>query len=191
LLYEITEEEITKAQRHKGKNGFVFPEFYGSYHGSIAKAVPEWDERRVKEVERIFWADLPDLKKWQNANADHYHRLGWVEMMTGFRLRFGRSGALSFNQLCNMPIQGAAFHRLLLTMILSDYQMKLRGLRSHIIGQIHDSIVSDVAEEEQDEVISIQTEIARSSLFEWDRAVPWDVEVKIGPNMHDWKEIEI
>jgi len=189
LLYEMDSDEISQGQRYEGKNQFVFPEFYGSYWKTIARGNSQWRAERIEEVEEIFWQDHAGVKRWQERSRDFYERNGYVQLLTGFRVRWGKHGPLSFNQTCNIPIQGIAFHRLLAVMIKAEAEMVRRGLQSMIVGQIHDSIVSDVADDEREEVADLQRDIARASQWEWDRLVPWDVEIKIGRNLLDMEAI--
>lgn len=189
LLFAKPEEEITKQERYLGKNQFVFPQFYGSYWKSIANKNPQWPIERVRKVEEKFWRDLPGVREWQERKQEEYRRLGYVRLMTGFRVHWGKHGPLTRNQICNIPIQGPAFHRLLAVMIKVEAEMNRRGLRSMVIGQIHDSIVSDIADDELEEVIELQRTIATQPIWDWDKAVPWEVEVKVGPNLLEMEVI--
>lgn len=40
-IYKLPQDDITKAIRHCGKNKFVFPEFYGDFYPSVARALWE------------------------------------------------------------------------------------------------------------------------------------------------------
>jgi len=188
-LYGIEEEEVTKEERYYGKNEFVFPEFYGSYYGSIAKHRPEWEEKRVQLVEKELWDRYGDVKIWQEDNQEFYERHGYVQYLTGFKCRFSRIGLMSFNNVCNSPIQGIAFHRLLKVLIELDKAMKKEKFESLLIGQIHDSIVADVIEDELDDFMDLAEEIAGTPQWDWDAVIPWTVEIKIGPNLLELSEV--
>lgn len=189
LLYGKPEDEISKAERHKGKNQFVFPEFYGSYWRNIAAAVPDWQEGRVREVEDEFWRDLAGVRRWQERQWESYLRHGYLRYLTGFRPRFGREGMLNRKQCGNFPIQGASFHRLLMVMIAVRQWLKGAGMRSRLIGQIHDSIVLDLAEDEIPAIAAEADRIIAEPQWEWDTKVKWKAEFKVGPNMLDMEEI--
>jgi DNA polymerase I-like protein with 3'-5' exonuclease and polymerase domains len=60
-------------------------------------------------------------------------------MFTGFRC----SGVMSFNDCINYPVQGAAFHCLLFSFIRLDEIIQREQWQSRLIGQVHDSMVSD------------------------------------------------
>jgi len=191
LLYEIPEDEITKEQRYKGKNGFIFPEFYGSYWKTIARNYPEWRVEAVQAAEKELWDQMPGLKQWQLDSEKFYHKHGYLQYLTGFRVRYGKQGCLSFNQVCNMPNQGFAFHRLLRVLLDLEKEMRRRGMKSLIIGQIHDSVVIDCVKDEVPELIKIGQEIVARPAWGYDAIVPWEAEFKTGPNMLDMKEVTL
>lgn len=189
LLYEIPEEEVTKEQRHKGKNGFVFPEFYGDVAASIARSNPQWRRNRVEEVERIFWNDLPDVKAWQNRMWDFYRENLYLPYLTGFKARLSKEGLLSYNAVANYPNQGLAFQRLVECLLKLEEAMRAEGLKSEIIGQIHDSICIDGVESERERILELAQPIIADAVWGWDGIVPWEAEYKFGPNMLDWKKV--
>ena len=189
LLYELPEDDITKEQRYKGKNGFVFPEFYGSYHKTIARLYPEWNEDTVRKTENALWNRYKDVKLWQEHTQREYERSGSVKFLTGFRTQFGKLGLMSRNNCVNDPIQGFAFHRLLRVLLDLEYEMRRREMKSIIFGQIHDSVVIDYVQEELEEIIDMSREIVRRPAWDFDTLVPWEAEIKVGKNMLEMEEI--
>lgn len=188
FLYEKDEGEITKGERFNGKSGLIFPEFYGSRWRSIARKNPQWRPERVEQAENKLWAEMPDVKRYQDESARQYERLGYMDLLTGFRVRFGDAGMLSSYQLCNWPMQGPAFHRLLRAMIDVEAEMRRRGMRSFIVGQIHDSLVTDCVREELADVVALQRDIMTRPVWWWCEAVPWEAEFSVGENLIDMKE---
>jgi DNA polymerase-1 len=57
-LYQLPKEEITKYIRHCGKNMFVFPQFYGDFYVSCARAL--WDA--IQQMNLVTTSGIP-LKK--------------------------------------------------------------------------------------------------------------------------------
>jgi len=188
-LYEIPEEEIDKQQRYKGKNGFVFPEFYGSFWGTIARNYPEWKEDTVRETEEALWKRYSDVRKWQLRNQSEYERTGELKYLSGFSTKFGRQGLLSRNNICNDGVQGVAFHRLIRVLLDVEMEMRHEKMRSILVGQVHDSGVIDCVKEELPEIVDIIEEIVERPAWGWDSVVPWAAEIKIGKNMLDMVEI--
>lgn len=159
-------KDVLKIERqYFGKNGFVFPSFYGSGVASIAPAL--WDlltmdehffetkkhlkEQGVKsykdfyahmeDVYKIFWEErFPIYSEWKKKTWNDYLKKGYVDLKTGFRYY----GPAEFTQITNCQIQGSAFHVLLWS--LNNIYPKIRDNyeNSFIIGQIHDAIVGDI-----------------------------------------------
>lgn len=79
-IYKVKPSEVSKDMRYAGKNGFVFPEFYGSY---FAQCAP-----RLWEVISQFKLRLPDgtpLKK--HLKRKGIKELGSVEGISGYPTR--------------------------------------------------------------------------------------------------------
>ena len=177
---------MTGTERFDGKNGFVFPEFYGSYHKTISPQYPQWHgESHVKEIEQQFWDVLQVTKKWQDGLVASYNECGYVETKLGFR----RYGPLKKNEIINTPIQATAFHRLLLALIDSEDEMRKQHMRSEIIGQIHDDLVTDIFEDESDEIIDLQEEMMTKHVWDWDQGVPMEAEFALGENFLEMVEL--
>jgi len=208
-------DEVTKSERQIGKNGFVFPAFYGSTAKSIAPAIWEDIEKdpelrnhlknkgiknfskfqsHIENVEDIFWNErFSEYRDWKQRLWKKYQKTGFVDMHTGFRAY----GPMDFTKVTNYPIQGPAFHCLLFTLI--NMQNKLNSgfcPRSKIIGQIHDSLVCDVHPDEVADfdkyVKIIGTKMIRKR-WPW-IIVPLTIEKEMGDVNGDWttlKECEI
>lgn len=94
------------------------------------------------------------------------------------------------NDVSNYPVQGAAFHCLLWSLIQVNKELKAAGLSTLIVGQIHDSIVLDVVPEELEQVLAI---VRRVMCVEIRKAWPWiivplDVDVEITDIDASWFE---
>jgi len=213
-LFIVDDNQVTKELRYYAKNGFVFPEFYGSYYKSCARNL--WEEvveggvvtgegitvkehlkregiksyedfeRHVQEVEERFWERFKVFKQWQEDVVEFYKRKGCVEMFFGFR----RSGYLSRNQIINTPIQGTAFHCLLWSLITLDEIRRKEGWRTSFMGQIHDSIVIDMDPLEQDYVLEVIHRVMCEDIRKehpW-IIVPLEIEVELAPIDRSWYE---
>ena len=191
-LYEKDFEDVTGGERFHGKSGFVFPKLYKStVEGIAASNAGRWRREVVHGVYEEFDREFPGVREWQEENWRRYCELGYVPYLTGFRCRWGKHGMLIPTQTANVPCQGLAFHRLLRALVDCEREMRRQGMRSWIMGQIHDSIETDLVEAEADEVIDLQRRIMERMPEGWDwaRAVPWKAEFSVGPNMIDLVEI--
>jgi len=216
-LFFLKLRQVMKPVRHAAKNKFVFPEFYGDYYASCARAL--WNEiavsnletadgvplrehlaskgvidygafeKHVKGVENGFWnVRFPVYTQWKEDWYKAYELRGFFDTFTGFRC----SGFMQKNQVINYPVQGAAFHCLLWSLTELHREMKERNMKSVIIGQIHDSIVLDVVEEEIPLLSKLIVDITTVRLRKhWDWIVtPLEVEADLAPVDGSWHEKE-
>jgi DNA polymerase-1 len=217
-------KEITKMERFCGKNGFVFPSFYGStsrtYNGDLIErgygdlTLNLWEllnddmksylydkniknifsfQKHIEKIEEKFWGEtFCDYQRWKFDNWKEYKEKGFIELYTGFRC----VGKMSFNQVNNFRVQGTAFHVMLWCLIEINKYLIKNDKKSLIIGQIHDSILFDVVEEELEELKKVIKEICTVKVrehFKW-IIVPLEIEAEITGINESWnlkKEIEI
>jgi uracil-DNA glycosylase family 4 len=166
-LWKLHLAAVSKDIRFYAKNDWVFAEFYGDWYGSCAPnlwndclnlklnnsdatikdhiksvGIKNYDQflEHCKEVERKFWEErFPVYNKWKQEIQEVYRELGYIESLFGFKFR----GYMGKNEATNYPIQSAAFHCLLWTMINVFKTAKEEGWRSKMIGQIHDCLLHD------------------------------------------------
>ena len=215
--YKLKMNEWTGVTRYCAKNKFVFPEFYGDYYANCARnlwgaidemsvvtaqGVPLHDhlkkvgigtlakfEGHIKAVEKAFWDKrFPVYKKWKQLHIQKYYKTGYVDIKTGFRCR----GSFKDNEAINYPIQGAAFHCLLWSFIRVNNILRERGKKSCIIGQVHDSLVIDVAPDELNYVLELCHQVMCLDLREhwkWIN-VPLEIEAEVTPIDGSWYDKE-
>lgn len=149
--------------------------------------------KHMKEVETDFWENRFSVyNDWRQEWYAEYLRKGFFKTLTGFTM----SGPMLRNKVINYPIQGSAFHCLLLSLILLQKELKKRKMETKIIGQIHDSIVADVAEQEFDEYIELSKNIMEQQVPKiWDWIiVPLNSEIEVTEINQAWdakKEFKI
>jgi uracil-DNA glycosylase family 4 len=185
-LFQKSFEDITKTERYNGKNGFVFPSFYGSQPRAMARyeGFRGIGEKHIQKVYDEFWEEYAIVREWQRGQIEFYNQNGGYLGPMGCK----RPGPLSYFQLFNNIIQGAGFHLLLDALQRIDDEMIARGLDSYAFLEVHDSIDFDMNPDEQTEVIQLSTEIMESKRFDWQRNIPLEVEWEIGRN--NWYELE-
>ena len=148
-------------------------------------------EEHIKEVERILWDErFPVYRDWRRSWYKQYLKTGQFDMLTGFRI----AGALKRNDVINYPVQGAAFHCLLWSLIRMVKWMGKTKMRSKIIGQIHDSILASVHRDELDEYLVKAKQVMTVDLLKvWDWiVVPLTVEAEVGErNWYKKQEVTI
>jgi len=184
-LFEKPENQIIKGERYRGKNEFVFPNFYGAKEDSIARSFPEKPKEHIIEVCREFWNEFSGVKDWQNRTISDYKQNGYIELVTGAK----RPGPLSINQIYNTPIQGPAFHLLLDAADKIDIEMIQEEFLSVPRFEVHDSLDFDTVPEEAEEIISLSEKILVSKRFEWQRNIPLSVSWEMGTNWYNMEPL--
>jgi len=183
-IFQVPQDQITTSQRYKGKNGFVFPRFYGSVEESIIRYFPEVPKDHMLKVCREFWEEYHYVKEWQLRTISEYRKKGYVELMTGAR----RPGPLSINKLYNTPIQGPAYHLLQDALNKNEEALLKSKTITCQVAEIHDDILLDTHPDEAEEVIELVEKIMCSKRFDWQRNVPLSVSWDVG--IRNWYEME-
>lgn len=140
----------------------------------------------MKGVENLFWKRFKVYAKWKESWWNDYQRKGYADTLTGFRF----SGVMGKNDVINYPVQGAAFHCLLWSFKEIDKLMIQEKWDSKLIGQIHDSIILDVAPKELKYIGKVVHRITCEDMpkhFNWINT-PMDVEAEICPVDGSWAE---
>jgi DNA polymerase I-like protein with 3'-5' exonuclease and polymerase domains len=162
-------------KEHLKKNGI---KFYSEFEG------------HVQDVENHFWkVKFKAYDAWREEALLEYERKGFADFLTGFRCQ----GPLLRNEIWNYPVQGAAFHLLLWSLITIQKWLEEEQLDSCIIGEIHDSLLFDFIPEERDYVLCnakrIMTQEIRKQ-FPW-IIVPLEVEAEVAPVDCPWSEKKV
>lgn len=218
--YKLSPGQCTSQIRYCGKNKFVFPQFYGDYY--VNNAHDLWNaitqlrlktkqkinlkthlkevglgtrkrfENHIRKVEKYFWGTrYKAYGKWKERQWKKYLKDGYVDLLSGFRCK----GLMSRNEAINYPIQGAAFHCLLWSLIRINKWLKENNMLTMIIGQIHDSIILDIEPSELDRVLRNAKRIMTEEIRKyWDWIIlPLEVDVELTPVNGSWflkKEVE-
>lgn len=143
--------------------------------------------KHIQNIEDYFWKTrYKTYTKWKDSWWEMYQKQGFVESKTGFVY----SGVMRRNEVINYPIQGSAFHCLLLALIEGIKAFKREKMDSKIIGQIHDAVIIDVNPKELEKVVAIMKCIMCNDvrqIFKWIN-VPLDVDAEICPVDASWAE---
>lgn len=215
----LKKNQVTKMLRYYGKNGFVFPEFYGDYYVDCAKSIwkgiqkeetadgiPVLDhlrdkgifdylqfEEHVRGVERNFWyKKFKVYREWKERIWNQYQEQGYVDLLSGFRC----SGLMDKKDVTNYPNQGPGFHCLLWSLIQVQKRALKEKWNSKIIGQIHDQLVIDTDPNEIEYIVPIIKKIMCEDIVKhWPWIiVPLEVEIEVSEvdgNWYDKKELDL
>lgn len=141
-------------------------------------AEPGSFEKHIKNVDRRFWEeDFPIYNAWKENWWKTYQQKMSFSMLTGFQI----DGVYKRNDVINYPIQGAAFHCLLWSLIRLVKLLRKYKMKTKVIGQIHDSILADVHKSEVQQYLDLAYQILTVDLpkaWEW-IIVPLDAEAEV------------
>ncbi len=157
----------------------------------IAKGINSYAkfESHLKAIEDDFWNNrFAEYNEWKKRWWNVYQKYGYIDLLTGFRC----SGVMDMKNCINYPIQGAAFHCLLWTLIETDKVMRAEKWKSKIVSQVHDDILLSVHPDEMDHVKEVVYDIATVQLpatWKWIN-VPLEVEMKAYKINGSWAEKE-
>lgn len=143
-------------------------------------------EAHIQKVEKIFWEDRFSVyAQWKKDWYAEYQANGWFKTLTGFICQ----GLMGRNEVINYPVQGISFHFLLWSMNrLVLEELDKNHMKTKVIGQVHDSLVSDVPDEELDDYIALATEVMTKKVREfWPWiTIPLEIEVDVTPVGGSW-----
>lgn len=169
-----------KLFRHKAKNLFVFPSFFGAQPFSISRTL-ELPEDVINDVHAEFWDLFKDIYKWHDKIRKHYREYGFVTGLSGFR----RRAPISPTQLINAPIQA---DESLIVMDAMNRLSELQDPRFQACLMVHDDLTFVwPAEEVEANAEIVLTNMLQTS-FDWARVVPLGVEMQVG---EDWAEQDV
>lgn len=174
-----------KKARDLTKNQFVFPSFYGSIPKSISAGIG-LPLNVIEKVQREFWKVFSGYREWLEKQKELYREQGYVECLTGRRHR----APLKTTELVNYPIQGTASDIVVDAMNrLAEYSLVGGGDEFYPRINEHDSLGFYVRDDKHldDKIGKIATMMLDSQHAFIN--VPLSVEVSLGPNWADQKEI--
>lgn len=218
-IFLLPNEEISKDTRFVAKNDFVFAQFYGDYYRNNAKSL--WSDidkmhlktkqteiplkkhlrsngisnyekfvDHIKDIESSFWdVRFKEYKRWKEEWVKAFRKNGYFCSLSGFTY----TGLMGKNQIINYPVQGVAFHSLLWSLIQINKWMKMKGMKSLIVGQIHDEIIFDVDPQEKDDLIALAFIVMTKKIKQhW----PWisthlAVDVEAGKVDESWDKLKL
>lgn len=141
--------------------------------------------KHIQKCETIFWKErFKVYAQWKKDWYSRYLKLGYFDSFTGFRY----SGAMRKTVVINLPVQGSAFHCLLWTLTQTHYTLKDEKAPCWILGQIHDSMVSECDPPWTTWYDSLVTQIGTQEIMDhwkW-LIVPLAFEAKVSPVNKSW-----
>jgi len=182
-MFGLKPEEVDSFRRRAAKT-IVFGVLYGmsAHRLSSELSIPYVEAENF--IERYF-ASYPRVRAWIDKTLEDAREKGYVETLFGRRrfvpdlnskIRTVREAAerMAFN----MPVQGTATGDLMkLAMVKLHPELERR--KAHLVLQVHDELLVEVAEDQADEVAEVVREVMQNA---WKFNVPIEVGIGIGQN---------
>ncbi|MFD0704879.1 DNA polymerase I [Alloscardovia venturai] len=187
LVYGVSPEDITSDQR-----SHIKAMSYGLAYGLSTYGLAQQLGISPAEADILknkYFDTFGDVHDYLESLVSQAKRKGYTETMFGRRRYF--PGLRSSNRnvrdaaergALNAPIQGSAADIMKLAMIKAEKALRDEKMKSRIILQIHDELVVDVAQGEE-EIVSTLVKDAMEHVV--NLAVPLDVSTGTGP---DWQQ---
>ncbi len=185
--------DITKLQRAAAK-AVNFGSIYGI--GAKALAANAFDsygvEMSVPEAQQAldrFFARYATLRDWMREHADLCQARGYVEIGVGrvVEVNWEVGGRLTFQQCCNLPVQGAAADAMLRAIAMVF--RRLHGIRGGLVASVHDELLLEVTEGDAETARQVLEETMIEAFEQTFPGAPTNkvVEVQVG---RTWKDVK-
>ncbi|QHI69477.1 DNA polymerase I [Tichowtungia aerotolerans] len=158
-VFGVAPEEVTKEQRRRSKM-VNFGIIYGISAFGLSQRL-RIPRKEAAEIIENYFAQYPAVKQFMDSLIDGARDKGYVETITGRRRHIrdinsnnGTVRSAAERYAINAPIQGSAADLIKIAMI--RIEKMLRGKRSKLLLQVHDELVFDLHNDEQDLIPEIQ-----------------------------------
>ncbi len=188
-VFDLPQELVTPQLRSRAKAvnfGIVYGIGAYSLSQDIGVSVKEADAY-IKEYLRNY----AGVDRYMQEVAEKAREQGYVETIFGRRrylpeLKSSNFNMRSFGQRVarNMPIQGAAADIIKIAMIRVSRRLEQEGLRARMILQVHDELIVECPEEEQEQVKKLLAQEMEQAV---NLSVPMVAEASAGRTWYDAK----
>lgn len=178
------DEKGLKTLRQEAKNGWVFPQLFGSSLASCARNL-HIPLDVAEDLGAEFWDEFPGVKAWQNRLLQDYEKNLYVETLTGRQ----RRGPMTKNEIINHPVQGTAADIVLEGMNALSERSDLEeqdDIQPNL--NVHDDLSNWVNDARVERVIDIMAHEMCLPRFDFIN-VPLVVEVSVGTRWNELEEI--
>jgi DNA polymerase I len=183
-IFGLQPAEVSAEQRRYAKV-INFGLIYGMSSFGLAKALGIDNTAARNYIERYF-ERFAGVRHYMDQTRAQAKAQGYVETVFGRRLYLpeinspnGPRRAAAERAAINAPMQGTAADLIKMSMVAVQAALDAQGLGTRVIMQVHDELVFELPESEQDWV---RTEVPRLMAAVAELRVPLLAEVGIGPN---------
>lgn len=186
-VFAVALKDVTPEQRRDAKT-INFGLIYGMSAFGLAKRLGMPRDAAQKYID-LYFARYPGVKEYMQRMRKLAEAQGYVETIIGRRLFIPEINAKNFMRRAaaertaiNAPMQGSAADIMKVAMINIDHWLRDQKISAHMLMQVHDELVFEIADAEVDQVAK-QVKIFMEQAI--NLAVPVLVQIGVGNN---WDE---
>ncbi len=188
-VFGVPLEQVTHKMRSQAK-AVNFGIIYGISDFGLAKNL-DIPVKTAREYIDNYFKTYSAVKDYMNSNVEFAKKNSYVATLTGRKRYIREINSSNYNirqfgerAAMNMPLQGSSADIIKIAMINVVKALKKEGLKARLILQVHDELVLDCPESEQERAAQILK-------YEMENAVklnvPLSVEVHTGKNWYEAK----
>ncbi len=189
-VFGVEPSQVTVAQRSKAKM-ISYGLAYGMEAYGLSRRLGVPVEEATAILEQYF-AAFPAVRAYMDATVAEAKRRGYTETLTGRRRYLPELASDNFRvrqaaerQAMNSGIQGLAADLFKKALVRLDAALEEAGLEARIVLQVHDEVLVEAPEAEQERVGELTLEAMRDAL---PLDVPLEVHCAWGPSWADAKQ---
>jgi DNA polymerase-1 len=191
LIFNKKLTDITTGMRDTAKR-INFGIIYGMSSFGLSKDLGITQEEAQAFIDAYFLR-YPKVKDYMQKQITQAQRYGFVKTLLGRRryipqIKSKNASIRQFaeRQAINTPVQGSAADLIKLAMVVIQEEIDEKNLKSKILLQVHDELVFEYPEKEEDILKIVVKQIMENVL---ELSVPIKVDIKIGNNWLQMKEV--
>ncbi len=188
-VFDTPINQVTSAQRRAAK-AVNFGIIYGISAFGLSEDLNITPKRAQEYIQKYFEGYL-GVKEYMQRNVETARERGYVTTLLGRRRVINELKSSNFNlrafgerAAMNMPLQGSSADIIKIAMINVAKRLKEGGFRAKLVLQIHDELLVDCPQEEEDSVTALFKEEMENAVT---LSVPLTVDVGVGESWFDTK----
>ncbi len=183
-VLNIPLQQVNREQRRSAK-AVNFGLIYGMSAFGLARQLGISREAAKDYIDRYF-SRYPGVKEYMQRTRQQAHQQAYVSTLLGRRLHLAHINSsdslqrrASERAAINAPLQGSAADIIKKAMISIDRALSQHHLKAHMIMQVHDELVFEVADSDLNKT---QQLIENLMVNTTKLSVPLTVDIQVGPN---------
>ena len=189
IIFGVSQDEVTPDMRARAKT-INFATIYGQGPFALSRQLGITQEEATEFIKQYF-TRFQGVRAWLDRTVAQARDQGYVETLFGRRRYVPQLKDKNFNirafgerTATNSPLQGSAADLIKLAMIGIDRALRERGLATRMLLQVHDELVFEVPESEQEDATGLVKSHMESAAT---LRVPLVVSIGVGRNWVDAK----